>query len=121
MGDSAGHLTVTCFQRAGNSVVDYAVVHQNIFDDITMITFFHVSDFLVDFKDHCMISFSLKVRFSEMIPKKTNCYLKTDEHFIWNKCAEDLFVKKMEYEVGLIRSRPNSEKIKCSFRKKPGP
>ncbi len=92
LGDSMGKLT--CHERGGSSVVDYAIVHQSIIDEVH---FFHVHDFIPDLSDHCMISFALCARYtiSKSLEVKCNTDLKSCE-FVWNESGGKRFVEHMK-------------------------
>ena len=56
-GDTLGKYT--CHEYGGSSVVDYAIVSENI---LSLVKYFTVHDFLPDLSDHSMISVRIKCK-----------------------------------------------------------
>ena len=61
IGDTFGYFT--CHKWNGSSVVDYAIVSENLLD---YVSYFKVNQTLGDMSDHCCISFKIQASFSNL-------------------------------------------------------
>jgi hypothetical protein len=77
-GDSLGYFT--CHKWNGNSVVDYALVSEGLFDEIS---YFKVSQAFLDISDHCMIAFKIKTP-AIKVQKHTNILNALPAKFKWD-------------------------------------
>ena len=78
-GDTAGWFT--CHNTQGSSVVDYAIVSQDLLDKIL---YFEVGDFMGHLSDHCLISWGLICNYSKDQNEHTGKLLSFPKQFKWN-------------------------------------
>ena len=72
----------TSFQHNGSSLVDYVIVNQNLLQKFQYIK---VHDLKPHLSDHCQLSYSIKVRFSNQLQSgKEKCVTRTYKKLICN-------------------------------------
>jgi hypothetical protein len=81
IGDTLGYFT--CHKWNGSSVVDYAIVSEGLFDDIS---YFKVGNALLDLSDHCHISFKIKTSIAHK-PSNIENILPLPSSFRWDNEA----------------------------------
>ena len=81
LGDLNGNYT--CFKYNGKSSIDYALVQEDIFNEVI---YFKVHDFLGDLSDHCQISLGIKSQFktSDLSCSKNKEPSKLPDKYKWN-------------------------------------
>ena len=106
-GDIYGKLT--SFQWNGNSVADYVIVSQSIYDNIY---FFKIRDYIPWLSDHSAVSYKLSTTTGRYVPRDRNELGEVYESIHWDKNSHGKFLgglNKCQNEINELLSTPNSE------------
>lgn len=95
LGDLGGCLT--CHRPGGSSVVDYAIVNEDLLNRIYL---FQVHDFLGHLSDHCMISCVIQCQITD---NKNQHVVEKDRHvnetvikYVWNEESRNEYEREMQ-------------------------
>ena len=89
-GDQGGKYT--CFQYNGNSVVDYCIVSELLFNNIL---YFHVQDHYPLLSDHSLISVRIRGRFSYTMSNNTSTMSDIPIEYIWNEMSRYRYINAL--------------------------
>ena len=91
LGDPFGNYT--CFQWNGNSVNDYLLTSESIFDQVST---FKVGDFLPRISDHCPLIFTLEIPNLEKTLDTKPFVKEAPRQYLWNKSDSDKFLDALK-------------------------
>ena len=104
----------TSFQWNGNSVVDYVIVSQSIYDDIE---YFKVGNYIPWLSDHCAVRYKLNTSIDKLTLGNRNELDEKYESIHWGKNSHEKFMKglrKCEDEISELLNTPISDAKKIN-------
>ena len=99
----------TSFQWNGNSVVDYVIVSQPVYDEIEC---FKVGNYIPWLSDHCAIRYKLNTSNDKLLPNNKNELDEEYESIRWDKNSNNKFIdslRKCKDEIHDLLHTPSSD------------